>query len=508
MSPGPLLLGIDLGTSGVKAVLFDRDGRLLGLGRGSGYRFSSPRTGWAECDASQWWPAIVAGRARRARRGGRVGCRLAPAVAGIGISTFFPTLVPLDGNGNPLRAGILYSDQRAIEQARAILRIIPRRRYERITGNRLAVGNTVVTGIHWLRDCEPECYAAARILAFANTVVVRHLTGEVVTDWTTSSLSGLVDIRDPSRWDPGLCAALGVPIERLPRILGPAAPAGTLVAAAAAELGLAPGIPVVCGAGDTAASAFGAGLMEPGGILYSAGSTDCLSVVMSRPGRNHDWIGVGHVPRGRWLSIGANASGGLALDWFAREVSGRDGPPDVAEVLRLAADAPTGRLVFLPYLQGERTPVWDPLARGLFLGLVAGTTRGEMARAVLEGAAFSVRHMIESLERTTGRRVASLPSVGGGTRSALGNRIRADVLQRPLEVLRCQETAALGAALMAGVGAGVYASEAAAVAAAVGTCAVDRVEPDPSRAGVYDRLYRVYREAYGRTRGLMHDLAG
>ena len=228
---------------------------------------------------------------------------------------------------------------------------------------------------------------------------------------------------------------------------------------------------------------------------------------MSRPGRDHDWIGVGHVPRGRWLSIGANASGGLALDWFAREVSGRDGRPDVAEVLRLAADAPTGRLVFLPYLQGERTPVWDPLARGLFLGLVAGTTRGEMARAVLEGAAFSVRHMIESLEKTTGRRVASLPSVGGGTRSALGNRIRADVLQRPLEVLRCHETAALGAALMAGVGAGVYASEAAAVAAAVGTCAADRVEPDPSRAGVYDRLYRVYREAYARTRGLMHDLA-
>ena len=172
----------------------------------------------------------------------------------------------------------------------------------------------------------------------------------------------------------------------------------------------------------------------------------------------------------------------------------------MGEALRLAADAPVGRLVFLPYLQGERTPVWDPTARGLFLGLTAGTTRGEMARAVLEGGAFSVRHMIESLEKTTGRGVTSLPSVGGGTRSALWNRIRADVLQRPLEVLRFQETAALGAALMAGVGAGVYDSEAAAVAAAIGTRAVDRVEPDPSRAAVYDRLYRAYREAYLRTR--------
>jgi xylulokinase len=504
MSLEPLLLGIDLGTSGVKVGLFGRDGRLVGLGRSRGYRFRSPAPGWAECDASEWWPAIVTAARAAVAAAGDAG--VSAAVTGIGISSFFPTLVPLDGDGRPLRPGILYSDQRAIEQARAILKIIPRRRYERITGNRLAVGNTVVTGIHWLRDCERACYDTARVFAFANTVVVRRLTGEIATDWTTASLSGLVDIRDPSRWDSGLCAALGVPVEKLPRILGPAAPAGALDSAAAAELGLPPGIPVVCGAGDTVASALGAGVLEPGGLLYSAGSTDCITVVLDRPGADHDWIGVGHVPRGRWVSIGANASGGLSLDWFAREVIG--GGSDVEEALRAAADAPAGRLVFLPYLQGERTPVWDPLARGLFLGLSAGTTRGEMTRAVIEGAAFSVRHMLETLEATTRSRVASLPSVGGGTRSAVVNRIRADVLQRPLEVLRFQETAALGAALVAGVGAGVYGSEAAAVEAAVGAQAVDRVEPDPSRAGVYDRLYRAYREAYARTRGLMHDLAG
>lgn len=506
MSLEPLLLGIDLGTSGVKVGLFGRDGRLVGLGRSRGYRFLSPAPGWAECDASEWWPAIVAAARAAVVAADGTRARAGAAVAGIGISSFFPTLVPLDGDGRPLRAGILYSDQRAIEQARAILAIIPKRRYERITGNRLAVGNTVVTGIHWLRDRERSCYEAARVLAFANTVVVRHLSGEVATDWTTASLSGLVDIRDPSRWDSGLCTALGVPTEKLPPILGPAAPAGALNAAAAAELGLSPGIPVVCGAGDTVASALGAGVLEPGGVLYSAGSTDCITIVLDRPGRDHDWIGVGHVPRGRWVSIGANASGGLSLDWFTREVLGAGS--DIEGALCAAADAPAGRLVFLPYLQGERTPVWDPLARGLFLGLAAGTTRGEMTRAVIEGAAFSVRHMLETLEKTTRNRVASLPSVGGGTRSALVNRIRADALQRPLEVLRFQETAALGAALMAGVGARVYGSEAAAVAAAVGERAVDRVEPDASRAGVYDRLYRTYREAYARTRELMHGLAG
>lgn len=501
-----MLLGIDLGTSGVKAGLFDRTGRLLGLGRGTGYRARSPRPGWAECDAGDWWTAIVpavrAALAAADRGGGGA------AVEGIGLSTFFPTLIPMAGDGRPLGPGILYCDQRSREQARAIERLVPRRRYERITGNRLAVGNTSVTSIHWLRDNEPDLYAGAHVLAFANTVVVRRLTGETATDWTTASLSGLVDVRDPSRWDAALCTRLGVPGGKLPRILGPSQPAGRLTASAAADLGLPNGIPVVCGAGDTVASAFGAGLAEPGGLLYSAGTTDNLSIVLPRPGRDRDWMNVGHVRRGRWLCIGANTSGGLSLDWFAREVTGCEGAPGVEETLQLAADAPSGSLVFLPYLQGERTPVWDPRARGLFLGLTAATTRGEMARAVLEGAAFSVRHMLESLEGMTGSRVASLPAVGGGTRSPLWNRIKADVLQRPLDVLRFQETAALGAALMAGIGSGVYGSESDAVEAVAGVRTTERIEPDRDRAAAYERLYRVYREAYGRTRELGYLLGG
>jgi xylulokinase len=305
-----------------------------------------------------------------------------------------------------------------------------------------------------------------------------------------------------------LCAALQVPVAKLPRILGPSEPAGGLCAGAGADLGLPAGIPVACGAGDTAASSFGAGLLDPGGLLHTAGSTDNLSFVLSRPGRDRDWLTIGHVARGRWLGIGANSSGGLSLDWFTREVLGTGTREGLEAAVKAAVEAPVGRLVFLPYLQGERSPLWDPLARGLFVGLTAGTTRAEMTRAVIEGAAFSVRDIVESLERSTHRRVASLPSVGGGTRSPLLNRIRADVLQRPVEVLRFQETAALGAALMAGIGARVYGSEAAAVAAAAGARAVDRVEPDPSQAAVYDRLFRTYRDAYARTRDLMHGLAG
>ena len=496
-----MLLGIDLGTSGVKAGFFDRRGKLLGLGRGSGYRFASPRPGWAECDAGGWWPAIVEA-VRAALRGGVDG----RAVQGVGLATFFPTIIPMAGDGRPLRPGLLYSDQRSAAQVRAIEELIPREQYERTIGNRLAPGNTGVASIRWVQDNEPALYTSAAVMGFANTVVLWRMTGATVTDWTSASLSGLVDIADPTRWDEGLCATLGVEQGKLPRIVGPLEPAGALVAAAAAELGLRAGIPVVCGAGDTAASALGAGILEPGEVIYSSGTTDNFSAAMPRPAGDRRWINVGYVQRDRWLGIGANTSGGLSLDWFCREVMGGEGGRFVEEALRLAEAAPSGRLVYLPYLQGERTPLWDAKARGLFLGLSAATTRGEMARAVLEGTAFSARHILECLEEMTGERVDAVPAVGGGTRSPTWNRIKADVLQRPLEVLRFQETAALGAAAMAGVGAGVYESAAAAVEAVRGGQERDRVEPDPGRAAGYDRLYRVYRDAYERNRDLMHAL--
>ncbi len=497
-----MLLGIDLGTSGVKAALFDRAGKLLGIGRGGGYRFASPQPGWAECDAAAWWPAVCEA-VRAALRSAAPG---SPPVAAIGLSTFFPTVVPMGYDGRPLRPGLLYSDQRSGAQVRAIESLIPRDRYERVIGNRLAPGNTAVASVRWIQDNEPDLYAKAAVIGFANTVVLLRMTGDWLTDWTSASLSGLVDIREPARWSGRLCDTFGICACKLPRILGPLEPAGRLVAAAAAELGLEPGIPVVCGAGDTAASAVGAGVLDPGEVIYSSGTTDNFSVALDAPSDDRRWINVGYMTRDRWLGIGANTSAGLSVEWLCREVLGREGSEGVEEAKRLAEAAPRGRLVYLPYLQGERTPIWDSRARGLFLGLTSATTRGDLARAVFEGTALSARHMLECLEEMTGRRVASIPAVGGGTRNAVWNRIKADALQRPLEILRFQETAALGAAAMAAVGAGIFATAAEAAEALCRGQERDRVEPDPAGARVYDRLYRVYRQAYERTVDLMHAL--
>jgi xylulokinase len=496
-----MLLGIDLGTSGAKAGLFDVSGTLLGLGRGAGYRFASPAPGWAECDPSGWWPAV--------RDAVRAAVTAAPGarVEAIGLSTFFPAVAPVGPDGRALRPALLYSDQRSGAQVRAIESRVPRAEYESLIGNRLACGNTAAASMLWVRDNEPELYARAAVMAFADTIVLHRLTGRFVTDWSQSSLSGLVDIREPGVWSSRLCAVVGIEPRLLPAILGPLHAAGGLTRDAAADLGLAPGIPVICGAGDTVASAIGTGLFADGEVVYSSGTTDNFSVVLSAPAPDRRWINVGYAGRGQWLGIGANTSAGLSVEWFGREVLGAEGAA-AAELARdLAAVAPSGRLVYLPYLQGERTPLWDASARGLFLGLSASTTRGELARAMFEGTAFSARHILECLEEMSGRRVGTVPAVGGGTRNPVWNRIKADVLQRPLKVLRFQETAALGAAVMAGIGAGLYRSPEAAAHAVRSAQESDRVDPDPAAAWGYDRLYRIYRDAYERTRDLMHALA-
>jgi xylulokinase len=232
---------------------------------------------------------------------------------------------------------------------------------------------------------------------------------------------------------------------------------------------------------------------------------------MAAPSEERSWVNCAYIPRGTWLGIGTTTSAGASVDWFARELLGGQGADGdaLARMTELASRAPAGAngVLFLPYLQGERTSVWDSLARGSFFGLTAGTTLADLARAVFEGVAFALRQVLEA--RPAGGAVAGvMRAVGGGTRNALWNRIKADVLGFPLAVLDFQETGALGAALLGGTGAGVCASfeEAARVGKATGGATV--VEPDRKSSAVYGDLFAAYSELYPRTKGIMHRLAG
>ena len=210
------------------------------------------------------------------------------------------------------------------------------------------------------------------------------------------------------------------------------------------------------------------------------------------------------------MGIGTTSSSGASVEWFVREVLGESGAGGIARMTALAESSPPGggRLLYLPYLQGERTPVWDAMARGLFIGLTSATTRADMARAVLEGTAFALGQVIECLRSVLGKDVEEIRAAGGGTKNRLWNVIKASVLKRPLHVLAFQETGALGAALLAGLGAGHYGSFAEAVSAARSVGGGHVVEPDEKCAAAYDELFPIYSTLYPRTRDIAHALAG
>jgi xylulokinase len=499
-----LLLGVDVGTSAVKAGLFAPDGRLLGLGR-SPYVVSNPRPGWAECDPELWWQGFLAALADACTD---AGCA-AGDVAAVGTGVLFPCVAPLDGDGNALHPALLYCDQRSLAQVRRIEEAVGREEFEAKIGNRLVPGNCAVTSMAWIRDERPESYARAAALGFANTFVNARLAGALAADPSHSALSGLVDIGDPWQWDEALCERLGIDAALLPRIAGSSEVIGTVGRDASAATGLRRGTPVVCGAGDVIVSAVGGGSASPQTMVYIAGSTDCVALPCPGPPADGAWATSTYVPRGLWLAIGTTTSSGVSVEWFCREVLGRTGPEAVGEMTRLAEGSPPGSngVLFLPYLQGERTPVWDPEARGVLIGITSSTSRADLARAVFEGTSFAFGQIMDTAPAVARDEVAEVRAVGGGTRNALWNRIKADCTGRAIDVLDFQETGTLGAALLAGLGAGVYSSFEEAVAVARSVTSVTTVPPDPGRHEAYAGILDLYGRVYEDTLDLAHGVA-
>jgi len=499
-----LLAGLDIGTSGVKVGLADASGHLLGLGRAV-HTNDSPHPGWVQCDPERWWQGVVASLHQACAE-----AKASPAdIAAVGVSVLFPCVAPLDADGRALHPALLYCDRRSFAQAEAIARLMPRGEFEATIGNVLVPGTCAATSLLWLREHAADAWQRARSLGFANTTITARLTGEFCTDPTQVALSGLVDIRDPWRWNEGLCERLGIDIRRLPLVAGAAEVIGTVTRAAAEQTGLCPGTPVVCGCGDVPASALGAGAGEPATVIYVAGSTDCVAVPTRAPTPDRRWVNSAYIPRGMWLPIGTTTSSGVSVDWFCREFLGQQGAEGFRTLSELAQQSPLGAggLLYLPYLQGERTPIWDPKARGSFFGLSTATTRANLARAVLEGTAFALRQVIECLEAVSGSSVVEIRTVGGGTRNPLWNQIKADVLGKRLAVLEFQETSSLGAALLAAVGGALCESFAAAASAARAANRVRLIEPHASRTASYDELFHLFAGLYPATRPLAHDLS-
>jgi xylulokinase len=485
-----LLLGVDIGTASSKGVLVRADGTVVARATRA-HEVSMPRPGWVEHDAQAvWWAdftAISQELAAKARE----------PLAAIGVSGLGPCLLPVDSQDRPLRPAILYGvDTRARVEIDELSQALGRQTILDRCGS-ILTSQAVGPKLAWLRANEPETWAATRRFLMASSFVVRRLTGSYVLDH--HSASQCTPLYDPieHRWI-GEWAELIAPGLELPQLCWPSEVVGQVRASAAEQTGIPAGTPVVAGTIDAWAEATSVGVTAPGDVMVMYGTTMFLIEVLDRPRRSPElWGTVGAFP-GTYNFAAGMATSGAITEWI-RKLTGQ---PSFDPLLAAAQQSPPGShgLLMLPYFAGERTPLFDPDARGVLIGLTLRHNRGDLYRAALEATAYGVRHNLHAM-REAGGQHHRLVAVGGGTRGGLWMQIVSDVLNAPQQLPRQTMGACLGDALLAalGIGQSPELTQWNPIAATT--------EPHPEAAQAYERCYTLYRELYPSTVRIAHALA-
>ena len=498
MPPMPHLLGIDIGTSGTKTLICDEDGKVLATAMAE-HPISSPKPGWSEQDPLDWWDATC-----KATKAVLKKAKLKAAdIGGIGLSGQMHGSVFLGDSDRPLRPALLWNDQRTAEQCAEI---------ESKAGGREAlielVANPALTGftapkILWVRQHEPKVYAKTKHVLLPKDYVRYRMTGEYATEVSDASGMLLLDVANRT-WSNRLLSLLGIDKSLLARLHESPDITGTLNAQGARSLGLREGIPVVGGAGDQAAGAVGNGIVAPGIVSATLGTSGVVFAHSDSPtrdpgGRVHTMC---HAVPGKWCVFGCMLSAGGSFQWLRNQLAQHE----VAEAKRKKVDpyellvaeaesAPRGSegLMFLPYLTGERCPHPDPTARGGWIGLTARTTRAMLIRSLIEGVTFGMRDALEIM-KGMGIPITQVRASGGGARSAFWRQLQADVYNLPIVLTNATEGPAYGVALLAGVGTGAWSS----VGEACRQCIrqAEKVSPNKKAAATYEPYYRTYDKLY------------
>src|SRR5438105_12923029 len=475
-----MFLGIDLGTSSLKALVLDVDGTIVGTASAS-YAMSAPQPGWSEAEPEDWWTA--AAPAVRQAAGGH-----AAAMAAVGLSGQMHGVVLSDDAGNALRPAILWPDGRTRLQLEAYRELSEELR--RKLANPLATGMAGPT-LLWLRDHERPHYRHAQWALQPKDWLRLRLIHEAATEPSDASGTLLYDLTT-DYWARDVLDELDLRLDFLAPIRESVEICGVLAAPAAARLGLRPNLPVVGGAADTAAAAIAGGLLDPGPVQLSIGTG--AQVVAPRDRLALDPTGRTHLYRAaapdRWYAMAAMQNAGIALEWV-RTTLGASWDEVYAEAFAVSPGAEG--LVFLPYLTGERTPYFDPTARGAWVGLRLSHSRGHLLRAALEGVAFAVRQGLEAL-LATGVPATELRLAGGGSFEPRWRQLLADVLEQPLLATATTSASALGAALLAGAGFGAWPDVQRVAALAAPPTLV--ATPGSSAADAYEAAYLHYRQLY------------
>jgi xylulokinase len=487
-----VLVGLDVGTGGARAVAVNDSGEIVAEAS-SEYPLHTPRPGWTEQDPEDWWEGAKEVLAKVAAEAGEVG--------GIGLTGQMHGSVFLDGSERVIRPALLWNDQRTQAQCDRITEAVGGERLISISGNPALTGFQAPK-IIWLRDEEPENYGRVSRVLLPKDYVRLRLTGEYATDASDAAGTLLLDMQARD-WSGEILDALEIPQEWMPGVYEGPEDTGALRQNVAEELGLPPDIPVAAGGGDNAAAAVGTGIVGPGLVNSSVGTSGVLFAHAAEfspdpSGRLHAFC---HAVPGAYHLMGVTLSAGGSLSWWRETLGG-----DFDELVEGASDVPPGSegLVFLPYLSGERTPHLDPRARGAFFGLTARQGVPHMTRAVMEGVIFSLRDSLEIM-RNLGVPIEDVRATGGGARSDLWRQLQADIYATPIRRTVADEGPAYGAALLAGVASDTYAD--VEEATSVVELRQEITEPDTGNSKIYEEYYEIYRSLYPDTSSAMSRLA-
>ncbi len=490
-----LLLGIDVGTTGAKAALVSPDGRVSATAQ-SEYALRHIRPGWVEQDPEDWWQGVCLVIRRVLASVQSAAAR----VAALAVSSQAPTLLPLGRGGAPLRPAMIWMDRRAEAEAKKFEEILGDGTVYRVTGNR-PDAFYVAPKLLWFKTHEPQLLAKTYRFVQVNGYINYRLTGEFSLD---SAHAALLQMRNyaTGEWDKPLCNVCGIEPGHFPEVKAAHCLLGEVTSWASEATGLRAGTPVMVGTVDSAAAALEAGSAEPGVAAEMTGTSTVL-IMPNRDGLTEPaFIAMPHAIPGVHLLLGAMVASGASLRWFRDQLGEAEvqagarrnvDPFDLLTEQAAQVSVGSGGVIFLPYMAGERSPLWHTHARGVFFGLSLATPKAALIRAILEGTALALNHNVE-IAGGAGIHLNELRSVGGGARSALWNQIKADILGLPVQLPEAPMGAAFGDAILAGMGLGIFPDVQRALRDIVRL--KTRFEPDMENHVKYQDIYRLFRKLY------------
>jgi len=502
------LLAHDLGTTGDKATLFTTKGELIASSYVE-YPTVHPEPTWAEQNPNDWWKAFVAATKSLLSRS-----KISPErILGLSFSGQMLGCLPVDEKGAPLRASIIWMDQRSVKQAEHMKRRVGEEQYYKTTGNRISPTYTI-SKILWLRENQPAIYERAYKFLQAKDYVIYQLTAKFVTDYSDASLAGMLDVNHRD-WAYDLLQELEIPVEKLPDLLPSVHVVGHIKPAEAEEIGLSSEMPIVVGGGDGPCAAVGAGVVKPGQSYNYVGASSWIAICTEKPLLDpkmrifNQW----HLDPNKVSPTGTMQAAGNSYRWLRDEICQKE----LSEAKKQGVSAyklmdeeaervepGSKRILFLPYLMGERSPWWNPNARGVFFGLALGHRREHLIRAVLEGVTFNLKVILDAFEEQ-GASVRDVRVIGGGARSRLWRLMMADIYGKTILVpAYLEEATSLGAAIAAGVGVGIYRSFEAAEQL---INFVETISPNLDMHTRYEPFYKCFRKLYASMVPLYDELA-